>query len=421
MKRIQTIELTSSLIFMVTGIGLLMAPAISTTILYWSFVGIFTASNVIFFIHALVSRKLTVLAGAAVLSIFTAILYFIPHFFVSLVFSFYMFFCGLCYLVQWSVDRTTGCNGTGSLTAGLIYLGLWLFILLFRSDKVLQAGMGLYLIVQGLQLFLIHIRAIRNKSWGSRLTEHWASLPVGVVSFLPFVVVELMGRKITPKGGPDFDQCKTDQRPDLTVYIHTGTTGVHAVGHMTFCFEGRMYSYGNYAKREEKLYGTLGPAVFFTAPPEIYINNSCIYEGTTLYGYGIRLTEEQKKNLRGTLHSLLEDTVPWKCPLQEDLKGPFNKYGKDYASRLYWRTGAKFLQFGNSRWRTYWVMGTNCSLFAETILATAGCDIVQKRGIVSPGEYFEYFEERFADPASPVICRHWHTARLPETLYRNWA
>lgn len=105
------------------------------------------------------------------------------------------------------------------------------------------------------------------------------------------------------------------------VYIHTGTEGVHAVGHMTFCFEGLMYSYGNYAKKEEKLAGTLGPAVFFTVLPEVYINNSCIYEGTTLYGFGLILTDRQKDTLRNTLGDMMNSMVRWACPLQQDPQG----------------------------------------------------------------------------------------------------
>lgn len=424
MKRIQLIEMVSACIFLGTGIGLILVPAISTSILYWSLVGVFTASNLVFLIHAIISKKPMLLAGALIMGVFAVTLYFIPRFFVSFIFSFYMLFCGICYGIQWQVDKKTGCKHSDALIACIAYLCLWLFILLCRkqSDKVLQSAMGIYLIFQGLQLFWIHTRSVQNKSWGSRLMSHWTSLPVGIVSFLPFVVVELMDKQITPKGGPDFNQCKNERKPDLFVYIHTGTTGVHVVGHMTFCFDGLMYSYGNYAKKQEKLHGTLGNAVFFTAPPEIYINNSCIYEGTTLYGYGIALTPDQKEKLRANLKNIMKDTVPWQCPVQKDLTGPFNKYEKDYASRLYWRTGAKFLQFTkDSRWKIYWVLGTNCSLFAETVLASASCDIVQKKGIVSPGEYFEYLEEQFANPASPVVCRQWHTAKLPCTLYKTWA
>ena len=163
--------------------------------------------------------------------------------------------------------------------------------------------------------------------------------------------------------------------------------------------------------------------MFFTVAPEVYINNSCIYEGSTLYGFGLKLTGEQAENLHQTLEELTAGMALWKCPLQQDSDGwqKPEEYMKDYASRLFWRTGCKFRQFTHGPWQTYWVMGTNCSLFAETVLTAAGCDIPRKKGIVSPGEYFQYFQELFADPDSQVISRTWHTADVPETLFRTWA
>ena len=422
MKRIQIIELAAGLIFLIFGFALMAVPELSITVLYWLLVVLASISTLSIFVAAALRKKRSLLIGAVALLIVTLMLYMMPKMFISLAFSLYMLFCAACYFIQWLANRQTGCATGENLISGCFYLVLWLLVLTGkdRSAYVLQLAIGCYFIYQGLQLLLIHGVSVKGRSWGSRLLDHWTSLPMAFVSFLPFLVVERMDHKLKDDGA-EFDQCKSDGKPDLTVYIHTGTTGVHAVGHMTFCFEGLMYSYGNYAKQDEKLHGTLGPAVFFTVPPEIYINNSCIYEGTTLYGYGIRLTEKQKDDLRKLLDDLLADTHGWSCPLARDVSAPFSKYQNDYSSRLWWRTGAKFRKFNSGPWKTYWVMGSNCSLFAESVLNKAGIAIAKKKGIVSPGEYFEFFEELFADPNSAVICRQWHTARMPETLYSTWA
>lgn len=54
---------------------------------------------------------------------------------------------------------------------------------------------------------------------------------------------------------------------------------------------------------------------------------------------------------------ILNSTVPWKCPLEEipmdqvDLK--FKDYEKDYASRLWYRTGAEFRKYEDGEWAWY--------------------------------------------------------------------
>lgn len=360
--------------------------------------------------------------AAAVLLILTAL---IPGILASLVFAFYMLFCSLCYAIQGYADMQSESRNPLNWVFAALYLILCLYLVAERHDdsRILQIVIGWYLIFQGLQLLAVHSFARRQRSWGYRLVNHMTALPVSFVTFLPFLVLELLQRRQKKTGSLGYDSRKSAQKTDLTVYIHTGTEGAHIVGHMTFAFDGLMYSYGNYAKKEEQLHGVLGKAIFFTAPPEIYINNSCIYEGSTLYGFGLVLDDQQKQNLKKMLQEMTLGMDPWQCPLQQDPEGWKHpeKYMTDYSCRLFWRTGAKFHQFRHGRWKTYWVMGTNCSLFAENVLTAAGCRIPRKQGIVSPGEYFQYFEELFADPGSQVISRSVFTAEVPASLYPTWA
>lgn len=425
MKKIQIIELGAAVLFLAAGAGLLVWPGLSGRLLYWIMTGFLAATTLVLFIRRFTTgSRVNYILAAASLALLLLVA-FMPGVLASVAFGIYMLFCAICYFLQAYADGMSNWKDPSSLLFGCAYLALALFLFLARhhDSRMLQVVVGWYLVFQGLELLLVHSVSRHRRSLGYRVLNHMTSLPVAFVTFLPFMVLETMEKRIRTSGSISYDRKKTDAEPDLMVYIHTGTEGVHAVGHMTFCFEGLMYSYGNYAKKEEKLAGTLGPAVFFTVLPEVYINNSCIYEGTTLYGFGLILTDRQKDTLRNTLGDMMNSMVRWACPLQQDPQGWQHpeQWFTDYASRLFWRTGCKFWQFTRGQWKTYWVMGTNCSLFAETILTAAGCRIPRKKGIVSPGEYFQYFQELFADPDSQVISRQWHTASVPATLYRTWA
>lgn len=425
MKKILVIELSAALLFLGCGLALLVWPRLSGTVLYWGLIGLLCATAAVLIIRFFAnhSRTSLIIAGAALLLMLLVAV--MPGVLASLAFGFYMLFCAGCYFLQAYADGLSNWKNPWNLLLACGYLVLAFFLFMARHDdsRILQIAIGWYLVFQGLELLLVHGAGRHHRSLGVQVMNHMTSLPVAFVTFLPFMILETMEKRVKTGCEVDYNRNKTEEKPDLVVYIHTGTEGVHTVGHMTFCFEGLMYSYGNYARKKEKIGGTLGPAVFFTVDPEIYINNSCIYEGSTLYAFGLKLTEEQKNRLRTLLQEMTDSMVRWECPLQEAADGWKNpaSFLKDYASRLFWRTGCKFYQFTQGPWRTYWVMGTNCSLFAETVLTAAGCEIPRKKGIVSPGEYFQYFEELFADPESQVICRQWHTADVPSTLFATWA
>ncbi len=425
MKKIQIIEFSAAVLFLVCGTSLLIWPRLSGQLLYWIMTALLAVTVVVLIIRRFTSGSrinYILAAAAAALLVLVASM---PGVLASVAFGIYMLFCAVSYFLQAYADGLSNWKNPSNLIFGFGYLVLALILFLARHNdsRLLQIVIGWYLVFQGLELLVIHVTARHHRPLGVSVMNHMTSLPVAFVTFLPFMVLELMEKHVKTDGSISYNRQKSEEAPDLIVYIHTGKEGVHAVGHMTFCFEGLMYSYGNYAKREEKLAGTLGKAVFFTVAPEVYINNSCIYEGSTLYGFGLKLTGEQAENLRQTLEELTAGMALWKCPLQQDSDGwqKPEEYMKDYASRLFWRTGCKFRQFTHGPWQTYWVMGTNCSLFAESVLTAAGCDIPRKKGIVSPGEYFQYFQELFADPDSQVISRTWHTADVPETLFRTWA
>ncbi len=220
----------------------------------------------------------------------------------------------------------------------------------------------------------------------------WIMLPAWFVSVFPsFVMGHLVEKKMHDEN-THFDAKKSEDKPDLIVWIHTGEYGTTLYGHMTFSRDSIMYA-----------------------------NNCCIVEHCPLFAYGIKLTDEQKQKFEAMKDSILSQTIRWHCPMQEAYfktgHASLADFEKDYASRLWDRTCAIFRMYTKGQWAWYSLLGNNCSNYSSAMLNEIGLHIPVSKGIVSPGEFFEYFEQAYQDPDSCVISKSWHSAKVPSTLF----
>ncbi len=249
----------------------------------------------------------------------------------------------------------------------------------------------------------------------------WIMLPAWFVSVFPsFVMGHLVEKKMHDEN-THFDAKKSEDKPDLIVWIHTGEYGTTLYGHMTFSRDSIMYSYGDYDLAKMKWFKTMGPGIFFSVNDQIYANNCCIVEHCPLFAYGIKLTDEQKQKFEAMKDSILSQTIRWHCPMQEAYfktgHASLADFEKDYASRLWDRTCAIFRMYTKGQWAWYSLLGNNCSNYSSAMLNEIGLHIPVSKGIVSPGEFFEYFEQAYQDPDSCVISKSWHSAKVPSTLF----
>lgn len=249
----------------------------------------------------------------------------------------------------------------------------------------------------------------------------WIMLPACFVSVFPsFVMGHLVEKKMHDEN-THFDAKKSEDKPDLIVWIHTGEYGTTLYGHMTFSRDSIMYSYGDYDLAKMKWFKTMGPGIFFSVNDQIYANNCCIVEHCPLFAYGIKLTDEQKQKFEAMKDSILSQTIRWHCPMQEAYfktgHASLADFEKDYASRLWDRTCAIFRMYTKGQWAWYSLLGNNCSNYSSAMLNEIGLHIPVSKGIVSPGEFFEYFEQAYQDPDSCVISKSWHSAKVPSTLF----
>ena len=99
-------------------------------------------------------------------------------------------------------------------------------------------------------------------------------------------------------------------------------------------------------------------------------------------------------------------TVPWDPPQMVKPKRPgIDKEEPMYAYKLKQEADALLYKFtsSNSRRILSWVL-TGVSL-ADTIVGTAGTDILSARGFISPGTYQDYLDKEFERPQSSVVTK----------------
>lgn len=410
-----------------TGLTCLVLPEFNADIFLYVCAAICSLSALFVWYQAFVKKRGFVFLEAVLITAFTVFLWIhrqSGEVVIVGVFAVYLLVNVVAFLVQTVLDLQDKAASWWYDALRLIVYALLLFATVrsgLGSLKYIQYIVGLYLIVQAGQLYFEMVSFSHPQSTRYYSFRHWSSLPVALVAVLPFFVLEVITHaqlQIKPERKAER---KNEEPVDLRVFVHTGLSGVHVFGHMTIAYEGMTYSYGNYDTANEKLFRSIGPGILFLCPDRDYINNTCLYEGVTMFEYGLTLTEAQKKELHALMDEIHEQTYHWQSPyeqaLQADPDTSFSAYENDYASRLWYRTGSQFYKFKSGEWKTYWILGTNCSLFAADLLNRIDPAIHGSKGIVTPGEFWEYFEEAFADPKSNVIYKAWHSSSDPSTLY----
>lgn len=331
----------------------------------------------------------------------------------------YLLAIGLVFLIQAILDRFSGSR----LWIGLGYLLAGGLLLVFRHDdpRFVMEIIGAYLLLQAwqnLEELFCFSNPYDAKYWSMR---HWMALPAFFIGIFPSFVIGRIQDEGMKHRAVDFDGRKNDSEVNLRIWIHTGTYGPRLYGHMTFSRNNVMYSYGDYDVPAEKLFGTIGPGIFFTVNAEIYANNCCIVEHSPLFEYGLHLTDAQLQAFDRMSGGIFAQTVPWVCPMEAAHEAGWpvslQTCGKMYANRLWFRTGCRFRMYTRGPWKWYALLGNNCSNFAAAKLNEIGLHLPVSHGVVSPGEFYEVMETLFDDPDSCVITRSYHTVDIPASLF----
>lgn len=149
------------------------------------------------------------------------------------------------------------------------------------------------------------------------------------------------------------------------------------------------------------MFETIGDGVLFVADRDRYLNFCIQNYRQTIFAYGLSLTAKQLVSVKNEINKLMVDTYRW-FP-----RSYYNKNDcKDYASKLFLVTNAFFYKFKKGKFKTYFVLGSNCVKLAERVVGKGGLDIIDLNGIISPGTYQNYLEKEYQRVNGVVVSKN---------------
>ena len=236
------------------------------------------------------------------------------------------------------------------------------------------------------------------------------SLPIVLAALIPARTLakinKFMQENADEKEDIHLGMVKSGKTAELEIFVHTAETSLFsAIGHVDICYQGRVISYGNYDPSSETLFGMVGDGVLYFCDRDKYIDLCKRESQKTLFGYGIDLTPEMEKAVQKKLAELKQLTIPWEPSADKIMTGD-GKEDYTYAYKIRHETDGELYKFIKSKFKSYFVLSTNCVLLADTIVGQAGTDILSPKGFIAPGTYQAYLNREFEKPNSIVVSKH---------------
>lgn len=236
------------------------------------------------------------------------------------------------------------------------------------------------------------------------------SLPIVLAALIPARTLAKINKFMQENADEREDihlgMVKSGKTAELEIFVHTAETSLFsAIGHVDICYQGRVISYGNYDPSSETLFGMVGDGVLYFCDRDKYIDLCKRESQKTLFGYGIDLTPEMEKAVQKKLAELKQLTIPWEPSADKIMTGD-GKEDYIYAYKIKHETEGELYKFNKSKFKSYFVLSTNCVLLADTIVGQAGTDILSPKGFIAPGTYQAYLDREFEKPNSIVVSKH---------------
>lgn len=293
-------------------------------------------------------------------------------------------------------------------------------VLVFLGGTSLLSSTGnsvFQLFVLGAYFFLYGVSNIRDgflfeKEIGKNHLKRRVrmSLPIVLAALIPARTLAKINKFMQENADEREDihlgMVKSGKTAELEIFVHTAETSLFsAIGHVDICYQGRVISYGNYDPSSETLFGMVGDGVLYFCDRDKYIDLCKRESQKTLFGYGIDLTPEMEKAVQKKLAELKQLTIPWEPSADKIMTGD-GKEDYTYAYKIRHETDGELYKFIKSKFKSYFVLSTNCVLLADTIVGQAGTDILSPKGFIAPGTYQAYLDREFEKPNSIVVSKH---------------
>lgn len=336
----------------------------------------------------------------------------VPQWLMVVLFGGYMLVYATACLMQWWLYRLDHVKGRLLLffTALVLYVvgGIFLLSPSLTMDDMLIL-FGIYFILLGITYLRDSFESLNSKTKNKVKRKIRITLPAIVCAVIPAKTLNDFNAYLKDNEDYEYDDHSQEETPDLEVYVHVTDNGFGLLGHMDIGFEGTLISYGNYDVESYKLNSVIGDGVFFLSPIASTIENYLSVEKNNLFVYGLKLNEQQKDEIRQTINHIVAKGYRWHTKIEREngFDHP-QDYQEDYPSRLVYKTGAKFYKFRSGRFKTYFALGSNCVLLADSIIGRLGTDVLSMRGIITPGTYLDYLDKEYHKKGSMVVTRRFY-------------
>lgn len=287
---------------------------------------------------------------------------------------------------------------------GLIYFAIALPLLISPVSKIetFIICFSTYIVLLGISYIynaIIDIIPIKTKNKIKRKIR--ITLPKIIEAVIPYSVMQEINKSLEVKSTYNYTRFKKEQKPDINILIHTSNRGFNRMGHIDIYFDNTVISYGNYDEGSRFVGEFFGDGVIFTTNKKNEYINFCIDNSKkTIFDFGVVLTNKQKEKVKEKINKLLSNTYSWNHKLDRKYNN-----GTSYAAKLYKKTKAKFFKPKKGKYKTYFVIGTNCCFLADDIIGSLGMDILSINGIITPGTYYDYLNRLFNQKNSNVVSK----------------
>ena len=405
------IHATSGLLFIIIGIIYIIRNYTVYT-LSFKLLGILTLiSSLLKLINLILKRKkvLTNILDIFLNTILGILFINKPNLFIYLstkIFSMYALIqslCGFINLIIYKQDKLKG--KIYILTTSTLSLMLSITLMFSKDTNSIYICyiIGLYLILYGITIISSSI-----------LTKTKIVLPLPIIftMFLPNILIKRILKGINPK------KINNNQDQDLEILIHLSKTGSASLGHVEFAFEDKVYSYACYNYLNRLLFGGIGDGIFGIFDKKAYLKYCICEKNRFIISYGVKLTNKEKENVTKEIDKLIStNTEIWYPEIKYYEDGLIEKRDfNEMANKIYKHANGKFYRFTKGKYKTFFVLRTNCATCVDNIFNAIGTKIINLEGIISPGTYYSYLEKEYHKKNSKIISKTLYTKELIEKL-----
>lgn len=356
----------------------------------------------VFFIRR-VKGNLVNIIGNILIGVFLILYTDIPIRLLLTIFALYITINGIIKFISYLTYKKDKVSKRFPVLCGALFLidfGISMLLGPYTDANIMMIIIGIYGFLLGINYFIDGVFiVIPQKHKDSLKRRIRITAPIFITALIPKVMMDYINERLEVEPREVF--LDDNNHDNIEIFIHVSPDGFGTIGHCDICIDNQVISYGNYDYDSIRLFESIGDGVLFVAPRDSYIPFCIETDHKTIFSYGIRVTDKQFNNVKKEVNKLKENTYRWYPRSYKDASDC-----NDYASKLYLGTKAKFYKFKKGRYKTYFVLGSNCVKLAEAIMSKAGMDIIDLNGIISPGTYQNYLEKEYQRANGVVISKN---------------